>query len=66
MTKSEIERYLEWVKNGDLTNFVKELADILYAVYETIWKYGLQDNMQANMEKFIDQIWVKIIMNTRW
>ena len=46
LMKDEVEEYLEGVRNGDLENIAKELADILYAVYGTILEHGLQDKME--------------------
>lgn len=47
LMKDEVEEYIEGVKNNDLENIAKELADILYAVYGTIIEHGLQDKMEA-------------------
>ena len=46
LMKEEVEEYLLGVKNGDLENIAKELADILYTVYGTILEHGLQDKME--------------------
>ncbi len=46
LMKDEVEEYLKGVQRGDLKNIVKELADILYAVYGTILEHGLQDKME--------------------
>lgn len=44
--RDEVEEYLSGVKNNDIENVAKELADILYAVYRTIVEHGLQDVME--------------------
>lgn len=46
LMKEEVEEYLAGVKNGDLENIAKELADILYTVYGTILEHGLQDKIE--------------------
>lgn len=43
----EVEEYVEGVKNNDLENIAKELADVLYATYGAILEHGLQDKMEA-------------------
>lgn len=45
--RDEVEEYLEGVKNNDLENIAKELADILYATYGTILEHGLADRFEA-------------------
>ena len=51
LMRDEVEEYLKGVKNGDLENVAKELADILYATYGTILEHGLQDKMEAIFEE---------------
>ncbi|MGM5483510.1 MAG: MazG nucleotide pyrophosphohydrolase domain-containing protein [Nanobdellota archaeon] len=46
LMKDEVEEYLKGVKNKDMENVAKELADILYAVYGTILEHGLQNKME--------------------
>ncbi|MDP2709511.1 MAG: nucleoside triphosphate pyrophosphohydrolase family protein [bacterium] len=46
LMEEEIREYLKGVKNNDLENIAKELADILYAVYGTILEHGQQDIME--------------------
>lgn len=41
--QEELNEYMKGVKNGDLENISKELADLLYTVYGTILEHGLQD-----------------------
>lgn len=43
LMKDEVEEYLQSVKEEDLVNIAKELADILYTVYGTILEHGLHD-----------------------
>lgn len=43
----EVDEYFKGVKNGDVENIAKELADILYTVYGTIIEHGLQDRIEA-------------------
>ncbi|PIR03977.1 MAG: hypothetical protein COV59_02220 [Candidatus Magasanikbacteria bacterium CG11_big_fil_rev_8_21_14_0_20_39_34] len=52
LMKSEVEEYLEGVKNGDLENIAKELADILFTVYGTIVEHGLQ----GKMDEIFDEV----------
>ena len=47
----EVEEYLEGIKDNDLPNIAKELADILYAVYGTILEHGLQCKIEAIFEE---------------
>jgi len=47
----EVLEYLEGVKNNDLINIAKELADILYVVYGTILEHGLQDKISLVFEE---------------
>lgn len=51
LMKDEVEEYMEGVKNEDLENIAKELADILYTVYGTILEHGLQDKMEEIFEE---------------
>ena len=51
LMKDEVDEYLEGVKNNDLENIAKELADILYVVYGTIIEHGLQDKIDAIFEE---------------
>lgn len=51
LMKSEVEEYIEGVRNGDLENIAKELTDTLYAVYGTILEHGLQDIMEEVFEE---------------
>lgn len=46
LMKNEVDEYFEGVKNRDIENIAKELADILYAVYGTILEHGLQDKFE--------------------
>lgn len=45
LMKEEVGEYMLGANNGDLENIVKELVDILYAVYGTILEHGLQDKI---------------------
>lgn len=47
LMREEVDEYRLGVKNKDLENIAKELADILYGVYGTILEHGLQDKMDA-------------------
>ena len=51
LMKDEVDEYLAGVKNGDLENIAKELADILYVVYGTILEHGLQNKIEAIFEE---------------
>lgn len=51
LMKEEVEEYIVWVKNWDLENIAKELADILYTVYWTIIEHWLQDKMEEIFEE---------------
>ena len=51
LMKDEVEEYITGVKNKDLKNIAKELADILYVVYGTILEHGLQDKMEGIFEE---------------
>lgn len=51
LMKDEVDEYIEGVKNNDLENIAKELADILYVVYGTIIEHGLQDKIEAIFEE---------------
>ena len=46
LMKAEVDEYAEGVREEDLQNVAKELADILYAVYGTIIEHGLQHKME--------------------
>ncbi len=46
LMKDEVEEYPLGVKNKDLENIAKELADVLYAVYGSILEHGLQDRFE--------------------
>ena len=45
LMQDEVAEYKTGVEKGDLSNVVKELADVLYAVYGTIIEHGPQDKM---------------------
>lgn len=45
LLKEENEEYLEAAKNGDLTEVADALGDIMYILFGTILKHGLQDKM---------------------
>ncbi len=51
LMKDEVEEYLAGVKNGNIENIAKELADILYTVFGTILEHGLQDKIKAIFEE---------------
>ena len=51
LMSNEVDEYIDGVKNEDLVNIAKELADILYATYGTIIEHGLQDRMEAIFEE---------------
>ena len=51
LMKGEVEEYEGGVKNKDLENIAKELADILYATYGTILEHGLQDRIEEIFEE---------------
>ncbi|TSC70059.1 MAG: hypothetical protein CEO12_556 [Parcubacteria group bacterium Gr01-1014_46] len=51
LMKDEVEEYPLGVKNKDLENIAKELADVLYAVYGTILEHGLQDKFEEIFEE---------------
>lgn len=51
LIKDEVEEYPLGVKDGDLENIAKELADILYGVYGTILEHGLQDKFEEIFEE---------------
>lgn len=51
LMKDEVEEYPLGVKNGDLENIAKELADVLYTVYGTILEHGLQDKFEEIFEE---------------
>ena len=51
LMRDEVEEYIAGVKNRDIENISKELADILYAVYGTILEHGLQDRIEAIFEE---------------
>ncbi len=52
--RDEIEEYVMGVKNNDLENIAKELADILYATYGTILEHGLQDKIEEIFKEVHD------------
>ena len=45
LLKEENEEYLEAAKNGDLTEVADALGDIMYILFGTILKHGLQDKI---------------------
>lgn len=45
LLKEENEEYLEAAKNGDLVEVADALGDIMYILFGTIMKHGLQDKM---------------------
>ena len=45
LIKEENEEYLEAALNGDLTEVADALGDIMYILFGTILKHGLQDKM---------------------
>lgn len=47
----EVQEYKEGVENADLENIAKELVDILYGVYGTIYEHGLQDKLDELFEE---------------
>lgn len=47
----EVKEYLESVKNTDIKNIAKEIADILFTVYGTILEHGLQDKIEEIFEE---------------
>jgi len=47
----EVKEYLEWAKKWDINNIVKELCDILYAVYWTVVAHWLQDKVEECFEE---------------
>lgn len=51
LMRDEVAEYHEGVKNGDIENIAKELADILFSVYGTILEHGLQDVMEEVFEE---------------
>ena len=51
LMRDEVEEYLTGVRNGDMQNIAKELADILYTVYGTILEHGLHDKIEAIFEE---------------
>lgn len=51
LMKDEVDEYLDGVKEEDLPNVAKEIADILYAVYGTILEHGLQDKIEDVFEE---------------
>lgn len=47
----EVQEYRQGVENVDLENIAKELVDILYGVYGTIYEHGLQDKLDELFEE---------------
>ena len=45
LLKEENEEYIEAAKNGDLVEVADALGDIMYILFGTIMKHGLQDKM---------------------
>jgi len=45
LMKEENEEYLEAAKNGDLVEIADALGDMMYILYGTICKHGLQDRI---------------------
>ena len=45
LLKEENEEYLEAAKRGDLTEVADALGDIMYILFGTILKHGLQDKI---------------------
>ncbi len=46
LIKGEVDEYIEGVKNKDLENIAKELADIIWSAYGTVLEHGLQDKFE--------------------
>ncbi len=46
LMREEVEEYALGIKNKDLENIAKELADILYGTYGTILEHGLEGKME--------------------
>jgi predicted HAD superfamily Cof-like phosphohydrolase len=51
LLKEENEEYLEAAKNGDLTEVADALGDIMYILFGTILKHGLQDKIVEVFEE---------------
>lgn len=51
LMNEEVQEYKLGVENADLENIAKELIDILYAVYGTIYEHGLQDKLDELFEE---------------
>ena len=50
LMEEEVKEYVEGVKDKDLENIAKEMADALYTVYGTILEHGLQDKIEEIFE----------------
>ena len=51
LLKEENEEYIEAAKNGDLTEVADALGDIMYILFGTILKHGLQDKIVEVFEE---------------
>jgi predicted HAD superfamily Cof-like phosphohydrolase len=51
LMNEEVQEYKEGAQNGDLENIAKELVDILYGLYGTIFEHGLQDKLDELFEE---------------
>lgn len=51
LLKEENEEYLEAAKNGDLTEVADALGDLMYILFGTILKHGLQDKIVEVFEE---------------
>lgn len=51
LLKEENEEYLEAAKNGDLVEVADALGDIMYILFGTILKHGLQDKIVEVFEE---------------
>jgi predicted HAD superfamily Cof-like phosphohydrolase len=51
LINDEVQEYKLGVESADLENIAKELVDILYGVYGTIYEHGLQDKLDEIFEE---------------